>query len=302
MKRQLQLIIFTFFLSISAFAQNNVFPTPAGPVGIGTTSPLEKLHVDGKIFLSAADPGQYTSTPGAIFRMNTYPYDNNWYAGFGVTRGEGVDVYGLDFYTAYGTPTIKMKLTALGGLGLGIDPLHRLHVNGNIGLADNSYISALNGYTRFLTSTHSAQPLQAGGISITDDYNNGAPVNGLFVKGNVCIGTTDPGQFKLAVKGTIGAKKVVVTQNNWADYVFEDSYKLPTLKEVEEFIKKHKHLPDVASAKEIEKEGLDVGENQAVLLKKIEELTLYLIDMQKQIDSQKKEIMELKKRTPKIKL
>jgi hypothetical protein len=112
--------------------------------------------------------------------------------------------------------------------------------------------------------------------------------------GKVGIGTTDP-QSELAVKGFITAKKLIVTQNNWSDYVFENSYQLPTLKEVEEFIKANKHLPGILSAKEIEKNGLDVGENQANLLKKIEELTLYTIEMNKRLESQQSEIIELKK-------
>ncbi len=71
------------------------------------------------------------------------------------------------------------------------------------------------------------------------------------------------------------------------------TYKLPTLKEVEEFIKKNKHLPGIVSAKDVENDGLDVGENQAALLKKIEELTLYMIEMKKQLETQQKQIVIL---------
>lgn len=107
--------------------------------------------------------------------------------------------------------------------------------------------------------------------------------------GNVGIGTTTPGAYKLAVKGDAIFTKVKVTPTaaTWPDYVFHNDYHLPSLKEVETFIKINKHLPGVPSAAEIEKEGLDVGGNQVTLLKKIEELTLYIIDIKKELDGQK---------------
>lgn len=126
-------------------------------------------------------------------------------------------------------------------------------------------------------------------------WGNATPAFSFLADGNVGIGTTSP-QSKLAVNGTITTTKLKVTQSGWADYVFEKGYNLPTLQEVEVFIKANKHLPGVVSAKEVEKDGLDVGENQAALLKKIEEMTLYMIDMKKQLDSQQKRIAELEDR------
>ncbi|RFS21037.1 hypothetical protein DVR12_16985 [Chitinophaga silvatica] len=111
--------------------------------------------------------------------------------------------------------------------------------------------------------------------------------------GNVGIGTLAP-QAKLAVKGDILAQKVKVTQTGWADFVFDCNYALPTLQELEQFIKEHKHLPGVPSAKEVEKDGIDLGNNQAILLQKIEELSLYVIEQNKRIEKQEKEIEELK--------
>lgn len=106
--------------------------------------------------------------------------------------------------------------------------------------------------------------------------------------GNVGIGISNP-QAKLAVNGDIFSKKIKVTQSGWADYVFESDYQLPTLLQVEAYIKQYKHLPEVPSAKEVEKNGLDLGDNQAILLKKIEELTLYIIDLKKETEKMKAE-------------
>lgn len=142
------------------------------------------------------------------------------------------------------------------------------------------------------------------------DFNpNGAPqgisfgVNNnefmrIMANGNVLIGTEDAKStnYKLAVNGSaIFTRAVVKLYSAWPDYVFETSYKLPTIREVEQFIKQHKHLPGVPSAKEVEAHGLDVGENQAVLLKKIEELTLYLIQQQKELE-RSQELLEVQQR------
>jgi hypothetical protein len=94
------------------------------------------------------------------------------------------------------------------------------------------------------------------------------------------------------VNGNIRTRKVRVDQDTWADYVFESNYQLRPIKEVEQYIQKEKHLPDVPSAAEVKKEGLDLGDNQAVLLKKIEELTLYVIEQNKRIDEQQKQLLQ----------
>lgn len=102
--------------------------------------------------------------------------------------------------------------------------------------------------------------------------------------GNVGIGTIAPGTSKLAVEGTIAARRVKVTQAaTWPDYVFEEHYALPSLQKTEAFIRENKHLPEVPSAKEVAENGQDLGDMNAILLKKVEELTLHLISMQKEI-------------------
>jgi len=97
------------------------------------------------------------------------------------------------------------------------------------------------------------------------------------------IGTTDNGNYKLAVDGTIGAREVRITTDAWADFVFEDNYDLMTLKELDDFIRKNKHLPEIPTTEEVEENGISVGEMNAKLLQKIEELTIYTIKQQEVI-------------------
>ncbi len=117
--------------------------------------------------------------------------------------------------------------------------------------------------------------------------------------GNVGIGTTTPGVHKLAVNGTVRAKEVVV-DTGWSDFVFEEGYFLRPLEEVESHIQEHGHLPDVPSAATVESEGLPMGQAQKIMMQKIEELTLYMIDLKKEnaaqqsiIEKQQQEIETL---------
>lgn len=106
---------------------------------------------------------------------------------------------------------------------------------------------------------------------------------------------TVPSGYKLAVKGNILCEEMKVKYaHKWPDFVFDNTYKLRTLNEVESYIKENKHLPDVPSAEEVAVNGIDTGKMDATLLKKIEELTLYMIEQQKQLEVQQKEIEVLK--------
>ena len=89
------------------------------------------------------------------------------------------------------------------------------------------------------------------------------------------------------------AKEIKVTTTPTADFVFEEDYNLPKLEDVEKHIKEKKHLPEIASAKEMEKEGVNIGEFQIKLLQKIEELTLYSIEQNKNLKEQAERIKKL---------
>jgi hypothetical protein len=133
---------------------------------------------------------------------------------------------------------------------------------------------------------------------------NMAPTRAMTViyNGNIGIGTSSPGSSKLAVEGTISARKVVVTlANPFPDYVFKKQYKLLPLDSLERYIKTESHLPGMPSADSVEKSGLDLGNNQELLLKKIEELTLYAIDQQRRLDKLVEENQAIKKELKAVK-
>ncbi|WP_103864584.1 hypothetical protein [Aquimarina sp. I32.4] len=116
----------------------------------------------------------------------------------------------------------------------------------------------------------------------------------LIPNGKVGIGTNNTGSHRLAVEGSIGAREIMVEVSGWSDFVFETDYNLPTLIEVESHIKEKGHLKDIPSAKDVTENGISLGEMDAKLLQKIEELTLYTIQQEKEIKQQANEIEELK--------
>ena len=130
---------------------------------------------------------------------------------------------------------------------------------------------------------------RSGGVNSVDNF-----VINPITK-NVGIGTANP-DSKLSVNGNIKSREVKVTVDGWSDFVFEKDYDLPTLKEVENHIKEKGHLKDIPSAAEVEKNGIFLGEINAKLLQKIEELTLYAIDQEKELQIQKQKNIELEKR------
>jgi len=107
--------------------------------------------------------------------------------------------------------------------------------------------------------------------------------------GKVGIGTEKFGSERLAVNGSIHSREVRVDLTNWPDYVFEKSYQLSDLNELEAFIVKYQHLPEIPSAKEVSANGINLGEMNAKLLKKIEELTLLLINQNKRLEKLEKQ-------------
>ena len=210
-----------------------------------------------------------------------------------------------------------MNFTMDGRVGIGTDqPAQMLHVvDGNILISRTSNMSnrapgSYNGSLFFGADIDGNTPCGSWGIEYINDTNHPEYGQGLnfwqpfganhtwtgnyrlFLadNGKIGIGTQFP-QAELSVNGTILAKEVRVNTSStyWPDYVFENNYKMMTLSELENYINEYKHLPGIPSASEVEESGsVDLGEMNTLLLQKVEELTKYIIDLQKQIDELKK--------------
>jgi hypothetical protein len=276
----------------------------AGKVGIGTTTPNAPL--------------QFANTL-ARRKLVLYEEGNNdhQYYGLGIDAGAtrfqiGNATAAFRFFRADNATASTEVFTVQGDgkVGVGIAaPAYPLHVSGKIGsggLMLESNTPAINTnqaaqYLHIYNHLSGANGLKAGGVLVADDYAYAAPTkNDLIVKGKVAIGTplaSNPNNYTLAVNGQIGAKDVRVeaTSATWPDYVFEQTYELPSLKEVEAYIKLHKHLKEIPSAGEVTQKGHSLGEMDVLMLKKIEELTLYMINQDKKLEAQQKEIQSLRK-------
>jgi len=158
---------------------------------------------------------------------------------------------------------------------------------GNVGIGATSGNTRLNLQGLGHTSSTSALKI---------NNNNGNILMIVQDDGKVGIGTTQIGNSKLAVEGRIAARELKLTVNPFPDYVFEKGYKLLSLEELQNFILTNKHLPEIPSADEVKSnDGIDVGKMQADLLKKIEELTLYIIQQDQKIKELQTEVKDFKK-------
>jgi hypothetical protein len=192
------------------------------------------------------------------------------------------------------------RVTGLGNVGIGImNPYRKLEVNGSINWGTTNAV--LN------TDQGASIELRGDGTPYIDFSNNqesdfNARIilnrnNVLEIDGNVGIGTYTTNGYKLAVAGNIIAEEIVVKlKENWPDYVFNKDYDRPSINELENFINKNRHLPGIPDAEEINNSGISIGEIQTKLLKKVEELTLYIIEQNKKIEKLKKDYEILKKK------
>ena len=169
----------------------------------------------------------------------------------------------------------------------------------NEGANHNSYYTPYNhsngyGYASMESSWGRLLFYTGGGNTTAGQVIN--PVPRMIIKqdGKVGIGTSNP-QALLAVNGSVYAKEVKVMAAGWSDFVFEEDYPLPSLKDVEEYIDAEGHLPDIPSEAEVMEQGITLGAMDSKLLQKIEELTLYLIEQNKKINELVKKDQELER-------
>ncbi|GHE56664.1 hypothetical protein [Roseivirga thermotolerans] len=291
------------FSSNLAFAQwttsgSNIYYN-SGNVGIGVISPVDKLDINGNISTNGILKISKSGAGGAQLRLyNTYGSSEDWRIQAGIPA---ISDNTLAIQTISNSTT-HFAIKNDGSVGIGTSsPTGKFQ----------SYISAtryfghnVNGADLSVLSDNNTAPVfkvvGTGNADLVNILDGSTEVFTIKDGGQVGIGTTSP-SVKLEVngnalfQGNIESMKVKVTQDpgNWPDYVFSPNFKLRTLTELETYIQQNQHLPEVPSAKEIEANGQDLGDIQAVLLKKIEELTLYLIQENKENSNLKEQITKV---------
>lgn len=289
-------------------------------VGIGAASPIEKLHInEGNIRVFGYNTSRYLRFTEANLQGGFINYDgtsnvlnigvnninstdvNNDVKAISIVRSTG--------NIGVGTVTPNSKLEISYGSGSSSVPGVKIFGGGavyeNIALSLEDTGTASNNInilefknsslrSAIIKSVNPAANTSTGGNLIfetTSNYIGTLNENQLFLKnnGDIGVGTNAP-DSKLTVAGNIHAQEVKVTVNAGADFVFNENYRLPKLEEVEKFIKENKHLPEIASEKEMQDNGLLLAEMNIKLLQKIEELTLYTIGQQKLIEEQSKKL------------
>ncbi len=274
------------FTSLWQIRNSSLYENASGYIGLGTTSPQTKFMVSsGQLMVWGGStlPGVLTLKPSGA---------GHWWNISNANNGKLMIASG-DMRSANDSASwVNSAITILSQNWVGIKntaPEAPLHVNG----------------TMMLSTTNSSSKWEVFGtenaFAIKDYDMNQYRLWINNSNGNIGIGTTNPDTFKLAVNGTVKAKAFVATANGWADFVFADDYKLMPLNQLEKHVKTHKHLPGIPTEKDVMTNGVNVGDVQVKLLQKVEELTLYLIEQNKNIEAQQMDIEQLKEENKNLK-
>ncbi|WP_407487812.1 hypothetical protein [Elizabethkingia anophelis] len=269
--------------------------TSNGNVGIGTTSP-ENIEGWNKVIEVKGFSNSKLITSTSDITTGIWSHNTDI---FSAPAGGLAGTHTNHPYSLITNKTARMTVATDGNVGIGTTtPSEKLEVNGSVySNADNSYIGIdAQGESRLgivkkggfgpVISSGSNYPIILGSWNTPDIRNN--ILSGNF-KEHLRINTNG----NASLQGKLEAKEIKVTTTPTADFVFEDTYQLPNLASVEKHIKEKKHLPEIASAAEMQKEGVNIGDFQIKLLQKIEELTLYSIEQNKQNKEQQERILKL---------